>query len=147
MTSKAFGNCSSILHLISQTFQKYITNTLVNSFVSKNKWHSPKLQSSPWNTSGKHLVNFLRVLQIHILLAFPSFNGGFTWLLGHKCLQNQHCRARGEKIGSCFSNYDWDSSNGVRGTCLSVLVGLFWRAWAGVYSVFYFYLVWIKKKN
>lgn len=117
------------------------------SFVSKNKWHSPKLQSSPWNTPGKHIVNFLLVLPIHILLTFPFFNGGFTWLLGHKCLQNQHCRARGKKIGGCFSNYVWDGSSGVRGTCLSLLVGLFWRAWAGVYSVFYFDLVWIKKKN
>ena len=64
---------------------------------------------SCWNTSGKHNLN-LFVSWIQALIPSPSLNVGFTRLLGHKSLLNQHWNEREGKAPKRFSNYDRDCS-------------------------------------
>ena len=69
---------------------------------------------SCWNTSGKHNINlFVSWIQALIpgdSLPFNSLNVGFTRLLGHKRLLNQHWNEREGKALKRFSNYDRDCS-------------------------------------
>ena len=64
---------------------------------------------SCWNTSGRHNIN-LFVSRIQVLIPSSSLNVGFTSLLGHKRLLNQHCKEREGKAPKRFSNYDRDCS-------------------------------------
>ena len=59
-----------------------------------------------WNTCGKH--NKLIRLMNTSIASLPSLNVGFTSLLGHKRLPNQHWKEREGKPRKCFNNYDRD---------------------------------------
>ena len=77
-----------------------LNRTLIPKAVSREQ---TKLTTIPViscpNTSWKHNINLV-VHNWHFLLPFPYLNAGFTRLLGHKYLPNQHWKEMKGKLAS-----------------------------------------------
>ena len=99
------------------------SNTLNRTLIPKAVWREQtKLTTIPViscpNTFGKHNINLV-VHNWHFLLPSPYLNAGFTRLLGHKYLPNQHWKEMEGKARKRFNNYDQNCWPDVRAAVTS----------------------------
>ena len=99
------------------------SNTLNRTLIPKTVWREQtKLTTIPViicpNTSGKHNINLV-VHNWHFLLPSPYLNAGFTRLLGHKHLPNQHWKETEGKARKRFNKYDQNCRPDVRAAATS----------------------------